>query len=65
MGLPRLLSGKVSACSVGDPGSIPRSERSPGERNGHLLQYSLLGYPMDRRAWLDIVHGGHKDSDTI
>ena len=29
-------------------GSIPRSERSPGEENGNLLQYSCLGNPMDR-----------------
>ena len=65
MGLPRWLSGKESACNAGDPGSIARSERSLGERNGNLLQYSCLGNPMDRRAWLAIVHVGHKDSDTI
>ena len=43
--------GKESACSVGDPGSTPRLERSPGEGNGNLLQYSCLGNPMDRGAW--------------
>ena len=26
---------KVSACSAGDPGSIPALERSPGEGNGN------------------------------
>ena len=26
-----------SACNVGDPGSIPQSERSPGEGNGNPL----------------------------
>ena len=26
--------GEKSACSAGDPGSIPESERSPGEGNG-------------------------------
>ena len=38
MGLPRWLSGKESACNAGDPGSIPRSERSPREGNGYPLQ---------------------------
>ena len=57
MGLPRWLSGKESACNAGDPGSIARSERSLGERNGNLLQYSCLGNPMDRRAWQSTVHG--------
>ena len=31
---------KASAYSVGDPGSIPESGRSPGEGNGNPLQYS-------------------------
>ena len=43
--------GKESACNAGDPGSIPGSGRSPGERNGNLLQYSCLENPMDRGAW--------------
>ena len=30
--------GKESACNAGDLGSIPRSERSPGEGNGDPLQ---------------------------
>ena len=38
-------------------GSIPESERSPGERNGNPLQYSCLGNPMDRGAWWAMVHG--------
>ena len=29
-----------SACNAGDPGSIPGSERSPGERNGNPLQWT-------------------------
>ena len=32
--LPGGSEGKESACNAGDPGSIPRSERSPGEGNG-------------------------------
>ena len=43
--------GKVSACNVGDLGSIPGSERSPGEGNGNSLQYSCLENLMDREAW--------------
>ena len=34
--------GKASACSAEDPGSITGSGRSPGEGNGHPLQYSCL-----------------------
>ena len=37
--------GKESACSAGDPGSIPGSERFPGEGNGNPLQYSAREIP--------------------
>ena len=43
--------GKESACSAGDPGSIPGSVRSPEEGNGNPLQYSCLQKSMDRGAW--------------
>ena len=49
--------GKVSACNVGDPGSIPGSGRSSGEGNGNPLQYSCLENPMYRGAWETTVHG--------
>ena len=55
-GLPRWLSGKESACQAGDAGLIPGSGRFPGEGNGNPLQYSCLENPMDREAWLAIVH---------
>ena len=55
--LPRWLIHKESACNVGDPGSIPRSGRSPGGGNGYPLQYSCLENPMDRGAWWSTVHG--------
>ena len=42
--------------NAGDASSIPGSERSPGEGNGNLLQYSCLHNAMDRRAWWAIVH---------
>ena len=43
--------GKGSAYNAGDPGSIPGSGRSPGEGNGHPLQYSCLQISMDEGAW--------------
>ena len=55
---------KESACNAGDMGSIPGSERSPGEGNGSLLQYSCLGNPMDRGTWWAIVHGVAKPDMT-
>ena len=32
-------------------------EDSPGEGNGHTLQYSCLENPLDRGAWRARVHG--------
>ena len=32
-------------CNTGDPGSVPESGRSPGERHGNPLQYSFLEIP--------------------
>ena len=49
--------GKESTCNAGDMGLIPGSGRSLGERNDNPLQYSSLGNPMDREAWLATVHG--------
>ena len=47
MGLLSGSAGKESACNVGDLGSIPGLEWSPGEGKGHLLQYSGLENSMD------------------
>ena len=57
--------GKESACSVGDPGSIPGSGRSPGEGNGYPLQYSCLKDSMDRGAWRATVHGVEKSQTQL
>ena len=57
MEFPYSSVGKESACNAGDPGSIPGSERSPGEGNGNPLQYSCLENPTDRGAWQATVHG--------
>ena len=45
------LKKKVSACNVGDLGSIPGSGRSPGEGNGNPLRDCCLENPMDRGVW--------------
>ena len=45
---PDGLDGKESACNAGDLGLIPRSGRSPGERNGNPLQNSYLENSIDR-----------------
>ena len=55
--LPDVSDSKESACSGGDPGSIPGSGRSPGEENGYPLQYSCLENSMDRGAWQATVPG--------
>ena len=47
----------MSAYNAGDPGSIPRLERSPGEENGNPLQYSCLENSMDGGARWATVHG--------
>ena len=56
-------------------GSIPGSEKSPGEENGNPLQYSFLGNPnplqysclenpMDRAAWQGLWSMGSQKSQT-
>ena len=56
LGFPGGSDGQEAACNLGDPGSIPVSGRSPGEGNGHPLQYSCLENPMDGGSWQAIVH---------
>ena len=51
MSFPGSSDGKASAYNVGDPGSIPGSGRSPGERNDNPLQYSCLKNSMDGGTW--------------
>ena len=48
---------KIFTCNAGDPGSIPGSERSPGEGNGNPLKYSCMGNSVDRGAWWATIHG--------
>ena len=55
----------MSACSAGDPGSIPGLGRSPGEGNGNPLQYSCLENSMDGGAWWATVHGVAKSQTRL
>ena len=55
-GFPGSSDGKEAACNAGDLGPILGLGRCTGEGNGNPLQYSCLENPMDRAAWLAIVH---------
>ena len=57
MGLPWWLSGKESAYQCRRHRHDPRVGKTPGGGNGHPLQNSCLGHPMDRGAWWAKVHG--------
>ena len=61
--LPWRPSGKESTCQAGYKGSILGQESSPGEGNGHPLQYSCLMNPMERGAWRAILHEVAEESD--
>ena len=57
-GFPSSSTGKETACSEGDPGSIPGWGGSSGE--GNTLQYTYLENSMDKGARHAAVHGGAK-----
>ena len=57
MGVPGGSDSKESACNTGDPGSIPRSGRSPREGNVNPLQFSCLKNSLGREAWQSTLHG--------
>ena len=59
-GFPGSSIGKESACSAGDPGSVPGSGRSPGEGNGNPLRNSCLGKPTNRGAWRATIRGSQE-----
>ena len=50
-GFPGSSEGKVSACNVRDPGSIPWLGRTPEEGNDNPLQYTCLENSIDGGAW--------------
>ena len=61
---PGSSDGKVCACNVGDPGSIPGLGRSPGEGNGNPLQILLPGKFHGCRSLVGYSPGGCKESET-
>ena len=66
VGFPDSSVGNESTCNAGDPGSIPGSGRSPGERIGYPLQYfwaSLVAQlvknlPAMRETWVQSLGWG-------
>ena len=63
-GLPWWLRGKASACNAGNPGSIPGSERSPGEGNSQPTPVFLTGKSHGWRSLVGYSPWGRKESDT-
>ena len=64
MVFPGGSDGKESTCNVRDLDLIPGWGRSPGERNGYLLQYSCLENSMDRGASMGYSPQVRKESNT-
>ena len=61
---PDSSDSKASAYNAGDPGSIPGSERSPGEGNGNPPQYSCLEKSHGPRSLVGYSPCGRKGLDT-
>ena len=55
----------ANAGDAGDMGSIPGSERPPGEGNGNPLQYSCLENSTDKGAWQVTVRGVAKSQTWL
>ena len=60
---PGGTDGKESACSVGDPGLSPESERFPAEGNCNLLPVFLPGEFHGQRSLAGYSLWSHKESD--
>ena len=55
---------KVSACNVGDLGSIPGSRRSPAEENWQPTPVLLPGKSTGQRSPVGYSPWGRRESDT-
>ena len=60
MGFPGGPRGKEPACQCRRHRFNPWVRKIPWRKNGNPLQYSSLGYAMDRGAWQLMVHGAAK-----
>ena len=56
---------KESACNARDSGLISMSEKTPGERNDYLLEYSCLENPVARGTWWATVSGAAKSGTRL
>ena len=56
---------KNPPANAGGSSLTPQSRRSPGERNGNLLQYSCLENPLDRGPWQATVHRVRKSQTWL
>ena len=65
MHFPGGSDGKESTCNAGDAGLIPGLGGSPGEENGHPLQYPCLENPHGWRSLVGYSLQDHKESDMI
>ena len=63
VGFPGVSVIKNLPSTAEDLASMPESGRSPRQGNGHPLQYSCLGNPMDKGAWYATILGVTKESD--
>ena len=55
----------ANAGDARDVSSSPGSERSPGEGNGNIHQYSCLGNDMYREAGWATIHGAAKSQTRL
>jgi len=62
-GFPGSSDGKESVCNARDLGLIPRSGRSPRERNGNPLQYACLENALDQGNLMAYSPWVHKELD--
>ena len=60
-GFPGGSDGKASAYNAEDPGLIPGSGISPGERNGYPFQYSCLEHSVGQRSLVGYSPWGYKE----
>ena len=51
--------------NAGDVSSISGLRKSPGDGNGNALQYSCLGNPMQRGAWVATGHAIAKNQTRL
>jgi len=63
LGCPGGSDGKESFCNLGDLGSNPGLERSPGEGKGYPHQYSGLENPHGQRSLVGCSPWGFKESN--